>query len=48
MYFAANDEKPGMPLLLKLREEIGDIVNGVYFPIEDREEFKVNFRGKLP
>ena len=48
MYFAANDEKPGMPLLLKLSEEIGDFVNVVFFPIEDREEFKVNFKGKLP
>ena len=48
VYFASNDDKPGMPLLVKLSEQISDFVNVVYFPIEDREEFKQNFRGKLP
>jgi len=48
VYFASNDDKPGMPLLVQLSEEIGDFVNVVFFPIEDKEEFKTNFRGKLP
>lgn len=48
VYFASNDDKPGMPLLVRLSEQIADFVNVVYFPIEDREEFKQNFRGKLP
>jgi len=48
IYFASNDDKPGMPLLVQLSEEIGDFVNVVFFPIEDKEEFKTNFRGKLP
>ena len=34
--------------MVSLSEEIGDYINVVYFPIEDKEEFKINFRGKLP
>jgi muconolactone delta-isomerase len=37
-----------MPLLVQLSEEIGDYVNVVFFPIDDKDEFKNNFRGKLP
>jgi len=33
---------------MSLSEEIGNFINVVYFPIEDKEEFKTNFRGKLP